>query len=120
MLLPDSSFRILNTEPGRLSQEARIALRTLALVDEVEANRSYLLENVSKYHGLFIGLRNIIDRELLDRAEQLRCIVTPTTGLTHIDMAFAEAKGVVVLSLRVKRNSCRPYLQRQNSLGACF
>jgi D-3-phosphoglycerate dehydrogenase len=100
MLLPDSSFRILNTEPGRLSQEARIALRTLALVDEVEANRSYLLENVSKYHGLFIGLRNIIDRELLDRAEQLRCIVTPTTGLTHIDMAFAEAKGVVVLSLR--------------------
>lgn len=100
MLLPDSAFRILNTEPGRLSQESRLALRALALVDEVEADRKYLLENVSEYHGLFIGLRNIIDREVLDRAEQLRCIVTPTTGLNHIDMAFAEAKGVTVLSLR--------------------
>jgi len=100
MLLPHSSFRILNTEPGRLSQEARLALRELALVDEVEADRKHLLENVSEYHGLFIGLRNIVDREVLARAEQLRCIVTPTTGLNHIDMAFAEAKGVTVLSLR--------------------
>ncbi len=83
-----------------MSQEARLALRELALVDEVEADRKHLLENVSEYHGLFIGLRNIVDREVLARAEQLRCIVTPTTGLNHIDMAFAEAKGVTVLSLR--------------------
>jgi len=100
MLSPHSSFRILNTEPGRLSQHERLSLRELALVDEVEANRKYLLENVSKYHGLFIGLRNIIDRKVLEKAELLRCIVTPTTGLSHIDMAFAEAKGVVVVSLR--------------------
>ncbi len=83
-----------------MSQEARLTLRELALVDEVEADRKYLLENVSEYHGLFIGLRNIIDREVLDRADRLRCIVTPTTGLNHIDMAIAEAKGVTVLSLR--------------------
>jgi len=100
MLLPHSSFRILNTEPGRLSQEARLALRKLARVDEVEADRLYLLENIHKYHGLFIGLRNLIDRDVLDKAELLRCIVTPTTGLNHIDMAFSEAKGVKVLSLR--------------------
>lgn len=100
MASPHSSFHILNTEPGRLSPEARLTLRKLALVDEVEADREYLQENIHKYHGLFVGLRNLIDREVLERAKQLRCIVTPTTGLNHIDMVFAEEKGVTVLSLR--------------------
>lgn len=100
MASPHSSFRILNTEPGRLSPEARLTLCKLALVDEVEAGREYLLENIHKYHGLFIGLRNLIDSEVLERAEQLRCIVTPTTGLNHIDMLLTEEKGVAVLSLR--------------------
>lgn len=94
------AFRILNTEPGRLLPEARAILRELALVDEVEADRKYLLENVHNYNGLFIGLRNLIDRDILGRATKLQCIVTPTTGLNHVDMVFSGKKGVTVLSLK--------------------
>ncbi len=100
MTIPISSFRILNTEPGRLSPAARLSLRRLAHVDEVEADREYLLENVHKYNGLFIGLRNLIDGDVLAKSKLLRCIVTPTTGLNHVDIEVAKKKGMTVLSLR--------------------
>jgi D-3-phosphoglycerate dehydrogenase len=96
----DESFLILNTEPGRLSPQDRLILCGMANVDEVEADRSYLLENIHKYNGLFIGLRNNIDKNVLTRGTQLQCIVTPTTGLNHIDMKLAIEKGITVLSLR--------------------
>lgn len=98
--MPYSSCNILNTEPGRLSLEARLALRELAFVEEVEADREYLLQYVDSYDVLFICLRNVIDKEVLQRATRLKCIVTPTTGLNHIDVAFAEELGVKILSLR--------------------
>jgi D-3-phosphoglycerate dehydrogenase len=100
MSSPHSSLRILNTEPGRLSSKARAALRELAIVDEIEADRKYILENIDKYDCLFIGIRNLIDKDILARAAKLQCIVTPTTGLNHIDIQVAIERGVTVLSLR--------------------
>lgn len=100
MTTPLSSYRILNTEPGRLSQEARLTLRELAAVDELEVDREYLLNHIEYYDVLFICLRNVIDFEILKRAKRLKCIVTPTTGLNHIDVFNAEKLGVKILSLR--------------------
>lgn len=97
---PLSLCRILNAEPGRLSIEARLALHELGIVDEVEVDREYLLKHVECYEILFICLRNIIDREVLKRAKRLKCIVSPTTGLNHIDVVDAEKRGITVLSLR--------------------
>jgi D-3-phosphoglycerate dehydrogenase len=92
-------FRILNTEPGRFSEQAKEALRKVGDVDEVEADRAHLLGHASDYNALFICLRNVIDRDIIERAEQLRYIATPTTGTDHIDMDAARARGVEVLSL---------------------
>lgn len=100
MSSPHSSLRILNTEPGRLSSKARAALRELAIVDEIEANRKFILENIEKYNCLFIGIRNLIDKNILTRAAKLQCIVTPTTGLNHIDMKVATERGITILSLQ--------------------
>ena len=91
---------VLNTEPGRFSDKARAALGKLVHVEEEESDRDFLLENINNYDGLFICLRNIIDAELLERGDRLKFIVTPTTGLNHIDMEAANSKGVTVLSLR--------------------
>src|SRR6266705_978327 len=41
----------------------------------------------------------VVDREVIDAAPGLRAIVTATTGLDHVDVAYAEARGVAVLSL---------------------
>lgn len=97
---PHSSFRILNTEPGHLSSDARRTLRKLALVDEVEADRQYLLGHIENYDGLFVCLRNVLDKEILQRATRLKCIVTPTTGLDHIDVTYAQKLDVEIISLR--------------------
>jgi len=40
------------------------------------------------------------DREVLDQATRLRAIATPSTGLDHIDVAYAARKGIRVISLR--------------------
>lgn len=97
--VPDGSFRILNTEPGRFSEAARAALRRLGDVAEVEADREYLLAHVADFQILLIALRNTIDAQIIRRAEQLLCIVTPTTGTNHIDCVAARQNGIEVLSL---------------------
>jgi D-3-phosphoglycerate dehydrogenase / 2-oxoglutarate reductase len=92
--------RILNTEPHRLSSAARAALAALGAVTEVEADRAYLLRHIGEFDVLFIALRNMIDGQMLMQARRLRYIVTPTTGLNHIDTDAAQRHGVEVLSLR--------------------
>jgi len=94
-----AGFRILNTEPGRFSEQAREALSKVGEVDEVEADRDHLLRHAADYHALFICLRNVIDRDVIERAGQLRYIATPTTGTDHIDMDAAREQGIEVLSL---------------------
>lgn len=93
------SLRILNTEPGRFSPAARAALQRLGDVTEVEADRDYLLAEVTDFHVLLIGLRNTIDARIIQRAERLMCIVSPTTGTNHIDVGAAQQKGIEILSL---------------------
>lgn len=93
------AFRILNTEPGRFSEQAKEALKRVGEVDDVEADREHLLRHASDYHALFICLRNVIDRDIIERAGQLRYIATPTTGTDHIDVEAARERGVEVLSL---------------------
>ena len=93
-------LKILNTEPSRLSSCHRSTLNSLAEVDEIEATRTFLNENIWRYDGIFIGLSNTFDQDLLKKAKRLKFIVTPTTGLTHIDENFAEKVGIKVLSLR--------------------
>jgi D-3-phosphoglycerate dehydrogenase len=48
-----------------------------------------------------VGLNHQIDREVLDAAQTLKVIVSPTTGLDHID-AYKECwrRGINILSLR--------------------
>jgi D-3-phosphoglycerate dehydrogenase len=92
-------MRILNTEPSRFDALARAALGQLGEVVEQEAARPYLIDNVERFDVLFVGLRNLIDREILQRATRLRCVATPTTGTDHIDVAAAEELGITVLSL---------------------
>jgi D-3-phosphoglycerate dehydrogenase / 2-oxoglutarate reductase len=97
---PGRKYAILNAEPGRFSPRAKAALRALGEVAEHEADRAYLLANAGLYDVLFIALRNVIDREILSRAARLRCIVTPTTGLNHVDVGAARERRVAVLSLQ--------------------
>ncbi|MBN2470233.1 MAG: hydroxyacid dehydrogenase [Anaerolineae bacterium] len=93
-------YRILNAEPGDYSPDARAILRSLGALDERDLNRSELLAQIAAYDAVIVRLRFTIDRQVIDAAARLKAIVTATTGLDHIDMAYAERAGIAVLSLR--------------------
>lgn len=92
-------MRILNTEPGRFNSTAREALAALGAVENHEADRRFLLDRAGAFDAWLIGLRNVIDKEVLSRAANLQCIATPTTGTDHIDIQTAQARGITILSL---------------------
>jgi len=93
-------FHILNLEPDNYSAEASAILQSLGRVDGGPLTRRELLERIGDYEIIIVRLAHQVDREMLDRAERLKAILTATTGLDHIDMAYAESKNITVLSLR--------------------
>jgi D-3-phosphoglycerate dehydrogenase len=95
-----SSINILNAEPLGYSNEAGSMLAKLGNVIEKQMSRAQLLEDLGEFDVLIVRLANQIDREIIDAGRRLRAIVTATTGLDHIDVAYARKRGISVLSLQ--------------------
>ena len=51
---------------------------------------------------LFIRLNKVIDKKFIEEFPQLTHIVSPTTGLNHIDLDFIKLKGINLISLKGK------------------
>lgn len=80
---------LVATEPFR-SAEAKAAL----------ARRFRVASSGSGATALYVKLKRRVDARLLDRHPGLRWLVSPTTGLTHVDLAACRARGIEVISLR--------------------
>jgi D-3-phosphoglycerate dehydrogenase len=93
-------IQILNAEPLNYHDQPRRVLQSLGHLDELYLNRAELLDCVANYDVLIVRLGFQVDREVIDAAPNLKAIVTATTGLDHIDLVYAEQRGVKVLSLR--------------------
>lgn len=52
---------------------------------------------------LFVRLAYQIDAQLLDSAPKLQFVVSPTTGLDHIDLAYLASRNIQIISLRGER-----------------
>ncbi len=65
-----------------------------------DLQRDQLLENVTGVDVLWVRLRNMIDAEVIDRANNLKMIATNTTGLNHIDLDVAHQRNISVVSLK--------------------
>lgn len=92
--------RILNVEPDAYSDAAREVISSVGILDEIELTREDLLSVISRYDVLIVRLRHSIDRTVIDAGKRLKVIVSATTGLDHIDVPYAESRGIEVLSLR--------------------
>ena len=93
-------INILNSEPLGYSAEAGAMLTELGEVVAKEMSRSQLLKELGDFDVLIVRLANQIDREVIDAGGRLRVIVSATTGLDHIDLGYAQERGITVLSLR--------------------
>lgn len=93
-------LKILNAEPLGYSIEAGTLLTELGEVVAKEMTRSQLMDQLGDFDVLIVRLANQIDREVINAGGRLRAIVTGTTGLDHIDVAYARERGITVLSLQ--------------------
>lgn len=96
----DTSHVILNAEPIHYAPEARALLSQIGTVLDGPFTRDELRERLRDATVLLVRLGHAVDRELLRRATLLQYIVSPTTGLDHIDLGYAQSRGIEVLSLR--------------------
>lgn len=93
-------MRILLAEAEGFSPAAAARLRELGHLTAADLDQAELLGAVAGADVLFVRLRNRVDREVLAAAPFLRAVVSPTTGLDHLDLAAMEERGIAVLSLR--------------------
>jgi D-3-phosphoglycerate dehydrogenase len=95
--------RALHVEPARYDEDVRVLIEAVAAVDYVECSgQPELLAAIAAapYDALFVRLGLAVDAAVLEAAPTLKWVVTPTTGLDHVDLGEAERRGVEVISLR--------------------
>lgn len=94
---------VINAEPLGYSQRARAVLESCSEVVEGPFDRAGLLGAAAGADALIVRLGHRIDKDLFERSDRLRFVVSATTGLDHIDLQAAARSGVQVLSLRGER-----------------
>lgn len=98
---------ILVTESQGFSPEAAQVLEQLGTVIWADVDRPALLRAAAQAEILWIRLRHRIDAEVLVAAPRLTTIVTPTTGLNHIDLETAAQRRIRIVSLREEKDFLR-------------
>lgn len=93
-------IKILNVEPAGYADEARRVLQSIGELHERALARDGLIKALPDFNVLIVRLGFQIDRQIIDVGQRLQAIVTPTTGLDHIDVAYAQSRGIAVLSLK--------------------
>jgi D-3-phosphoglycerate dehydrogenase len=91
---------ILVAEALDYSPEAMRVYQQVGQVMTGQGERSWLMERMEQADVLVVRLGFQVDREILARGVRLKAVVSPTTGLDHIDMEEAASRGIAVLSLK--------------------
>ncbi len=91
-------YKILNTIKN-FTPTANDILKDLGSVDYLNLDQQHLLEKISSYNILIIGIGLSIDKEIIDDAENLELIATATTGLDHIDVDYVQKRDIKIISL---------------------
>ncbi len=93
-------MNILDTIEPKISSRAKEILEEFGKVESLSLSQLDFYQKVCDYEVLFVGLGLTIDKNTIDAAKKLKVIATATTGLDHIDVAYAKQKGIEILSLR--------------------
>jgi len=93
-------MKILIAESQDFSDKAADLIRSIGDLELCDLDRDELLNRIPGVDVLWVRLRNYIDEEVMSRSDKLRVIVTPTTGLNHIDLEMAEKRNIQILCLR--------------------
>ena len=92
--------KIVIAEPNHFSPSGLNTLKQMGDVILGPFSHSQLMETCADADVLILRLQHVINAKFLKFAKNLSYIVTPTTGLNHIDVEAAFSMGVGIISLK--------------------
>lgn len=96
-------MKILHLEAYNYSEDSLSALRNIGTLEIKNPKNQEELDMIllnSKYDCIFTTIGNILNRTNLKYQQDLKFIVSPTTGLNHIETEYALSNGIEVISLK--------------------
>lgn len=93
-------MKILNTIGIGFADEAKKMLESQGEVTYTTPSQEELEKIVKDFDILIVGLGLNINKAVIDAGPKLKIIATATTGLDHIDVAYAKEKGIEIISLK--------------------
>jgi len=75
-----------------------------------EINRNELLHEIVNYDVLVVRSRTTVDKGLIDKARNLKLVITATHGFDHIDIEYLRAKGVDFMNLSEQTNAVSEFV----------
>ena len=91
-------MKVLVLSPEYFPEEILSELKSFADVDSKNLSREKLMNEIEKYDAILTRIGIKFDRELLEKAKNLKILATATTGVDHIDSEYAKEKGIEVIS----------------------
>lgn len=92
-------MNILISESDDYNPKALEVYRRLGNVTARNCNRETLIKLIPDVNILVIRLGILIDKEILNTAKNLQVIISPTTGLNHIDVLTAKQRNIKIINL---------------------
>lgn len=98
MMSQGKKFSILVCEPmakdglDMLTKEAHLQ------VDSLNLSRNELLSKIGSYDALLVRSQTSVDKELIDKASNLKLIGRAGVGIDNIDVKFAKEKNIAVIN----------------------
>lgn len=93
-------FRILCPEPENYSNRGIATAARLAQLETVTLSREEFEARAPCYDAFMVRLRTRVTGEIIAACPRLKAIITPTTGLDHIDLQAAQNCSIEVFSLK--------------------
>ena len=94
--------KVLVTESENLSEETKKKIRKLGKTDFLNLDYKSLKKVIASYNIIIIGLSIKIDIQIINQARKLEFILSPTTGLNHLNINYLQKKKIKVISLKAK------------------
>lgn len=92
-------MRLLVVSPEYFPEDILSELKSFANVDSKKLSRDELLNEIEKYDAVLTRVDVKFDKEILERARNLKVIGSATTGIDHINVEYANSKGIKVVNL---------------------
>ncbi len=92
-------MNILVVSAEYFPEEVLAELKSFASVDAKKLSREELLNEIENYDAVLTRVDVKFDKEVLEKASKLKVIGSGTTGVDHIDVDYANSKGIKVINL---------------------